>query len=211
MHGRTIEPQDLGELGEALERRITWSVRAFRAGVAQGFSAPRTFVVYDALGRRYSKTVSGTVNLLDRDGEIAEMDGSDNVLRRFVTASAVDDRIADIEGSSATPAGANHTYFHVNHQGSAVAMTDAVVNATGCANGSLSQRLSYDEYGNLSSAATTTGQPFRYTGRRYDSETGLTTTLHDTTHLSSGVSVEAHEAGHLANRARDTIETALTG
>lgn len=92
---------------------------------------------YDALGRRYSKTVGGLVTryLLDGDEEIAELDGPNNVLRRFVTASAVDDRIADVEGPSTSPTLANHTFYHVNHQGSVIAMTDATGNVTGCASG----------------------------------------------------------------------------
>src|SRR6185295_9327606 len=56
-------------------------------------------------------------------------------------------------------------YYHVNHQGSVLATTDS--------SGNVVQRLSYDEYGNLGSGSTTTGQVFRYTGRRFDAETGL--------------------------------------
>lgn len=39
--------------------------------------------------------------------------------------------------------------------------------------GAIQQKFAYDEYGNLTSAASTTGQTFRYTGRRFDAETGL--------------------------------------
>jgi RHS repeat-associated protein len=35
------------------------------------------------------------------------------------------------------------------------------------------QRLSYDEYGNLGAGSVATGQPYRFTGRRFDAETGL--------------------------------------
>ena len=41
------------------------------------------------------------------------------------------------------------------------------------ATGNVAQEISYDEYGNLSSGSTATGESFRFTGRRYDSETGL--------------------------------------
>jgi RHS repeat-associated protein len=50
-------------------------------------------------------------------------------------------------------------------------MTDDAGNVSGGA--AAGQRLAYDEYGNLSSAANSTGEQFRYTGRRYDAETGL--------------------------------------
>jgi RHS repeat-associated protein len=43
----------------------------------------------------------------------------------------------------------------------------------GCATGVNCQTLVYAEYGNLSSASTGTGVPYRFTGRRFDAETGL--------------------------------------
>jgi RHS repeat-associated protein len=65
------------------------------------------------------------------------------------------------------------TYFHVNHEGSVMAMTDTAGNSSGCAAGVNCQRLAYDEYGNLSSISTGTGEPYRLTGRRFDAETGM--------------------------------------
>jgi RHS repeat-associated protein len=52
-------------------------------------------------------------------------------------------------------------------------MTDATGNATGCAGGTNCAKLAYDEYGNLSAASVATGQPYRFTGRMYDAETGM--------------------------------------
>jgi RHS repeat-associated protein len=123
---------------------------------------------YDGLGRRVKKTVSGTVTqyLLDGDEEIAELDASGVVLRRYVTGPAIDDRIVRAEGSSISSP--PKYYYHVNHQGSVVDVTDAT--------GAISQQLAYDEYGNLTSQqppAATSGEPFRYAGRRFDPETNL--------------------------------------
>ena len=121
---------------------------------------------YDALGRRQRKTVSGTVTqfLLDDDEEIAEYSGA-TLLRRYIVGPGIDDRIARAEGSGTT----NPTkyYFHSNHQGSVIASTDS----TGSAACASCMRISYDEYGN--SAAAITGEQYRYTGRRFDAETGL--------------------------------------
>ena len=120
----------------------------------------------DSLGRRASKTVSGTTTayFLDGDEEIAEYSGT-TLLRRYVTGPGVDDRITHIESGSTSPPPAAHTYYHVNHQGSVMATTDL--------SGNVTQRLAYDEYGQLSVGATGTGEPFQYTGRRFDAETGL--------------------------------------
>src|ERR1700722_8345471 len=91
--------------------------------------------------------------------KIAEYNGA-TVLRHYVTGPGEDDRIAHAEGSAI--ANPTKTYYHVNHQGSVMAMTDG--------SGNLTQRVGYDEYGNGSPA---TGEQFGYTGRRYDPETGL--------------------------------------
>lgn len=156
--------------------------RLISAGVA-GSSIASIFYDYDALERRAAKTVGGTAlatggtttnYLLDGDQEIAELDGSGNVLRRYVPGPLPDERIIAAEGSSLTAP--TRTYFHVNHQGSVVEMTDAAGNdgTTGaCAAGLNCIRLAYDEYGNLSSSSPASGVTYRYTGQRYDPETGL--------------------------------------
>lgn len=129
-----------------------------------GSTTPTISYDYDGLGRRVSKTVSGVVTsyLLDGDEEIAEYTGT-ALLRRYVTGPGVDDRVAHVEGNTLT--NPPKTYYHTNHQGSVIAVTDA--------SGNVTQRMSYDEYGNLSAGSAATGEQFRYTGRRYDPETGL--------------------------------------
>lgn len=127
---------------------------------------------YDPLGRRLSKTVNGvsTYYLLDGDEEIAEYDSSGAVLRRYVMGSGIDDRIAMTGAAVTSPP---KSYYHTNHQGSVIAMTDAMGSTTGCSSDVNCQRLSYDEYGRLGAGSSGTGQPYRYTGRRFDTETSL--------------------------------------
>lgn len=122
---------------------------------------------YDNLGRRVSKTVGGepTYYLLDGDEEIAEYRADGVLLRRYLMGPNIDDRIAHVEvGTLPTPV---KTFYHVNHQGSVIATTSA--------DGSAVEVLAYDEYGNLTSQppAQTTGEVFRYTGRRFDAESSL--------------------------------------
>ena len=129
-----------------------------------GSSTATIFYDYDGLGRRASKTVSGvaTTYLLDGNEEIAEYNGA-TLLRRYLTGPTIDDRIARAEGSGTS--NPTKTYYHTNHQGSVIAITSPA--------GTVSQRLAYDEYGTLTSGAVTSGEQFRYTGRRFDAETGL--------------------------------------
>jgi RHS repeat-associated protein len=118
---------------------------------------------YDALGRRQSKTVNGTLTsyLSAGDEEIAEYDGSGNVLRRYIPGPGIDQPVAMVIVSGSTNA---LRFFHADRQGSIVAMTDA--------SGALTEGpYTYDPYGR--STDPTAGVPFRYTGRRLDPETGL--------------------------------------
>ena len=139
------------------------SENRLRTAAVNGSATVTVTYDYDPLGRRHSKAVSGTTTTYLSDGneEIAEYNGA-TLLRRYVTGPQVDDRIAMVEG-------ATRTYFHVNHQGSVLAMTDAA----GSTSGTGGIRLAYDAYGNSPVATPTSGVPFRYTGRRLDPETGL--------------------------------------
>jgi RHS repeat-associated protein len=98
--------------------------------------------------------------LSDGAEEVAEYTGTGGLLRRYVPGPGTDQPIAMI-----TPAGAGQTrsYFHVNRQGSTVAMSNDA--------GTVSEGpYTYDAYGQGASSA---GVPFKYTGRRLDPETGL--------------------------------------
>ncbi|MFN9357904.1 MAG: RHS repeat-associated core domain-containing protein [Alphaproteobacteria bacterium] len=118
--------------------------------------------LYDPLGRRQAKIVNGVTTsfLSDGDEEVAEYTGAGALLRRYIPGPGTDQPIAMV-----TPAGAAHTrsYFHVNRQGSTVAMSnDAGVMAEG--------PYPSDADGQ---GPTSAGVPFKYTGRRLDPETGL--------------------------------------
>lgn len=161
--------------GSGTETYTYDSENRLRTATVGGSATPNVFYDYDPLGRRISKTAGGTAlgvggvttgYLLDGDDEIAEYNvsaGNWSLLRRYIPGSAVDERIAHVEGTAL--AGAPTTYYHVNHQGSVLAMTDG--------DGAITQQLSYDEYGNLSSGSSALGEPYRFAGRRFDPETGL--------------------------------------
>ncbi len=117
---------------------------------------------YDPVGRRSEKTVNdGTITtttfLHDGVEEIADYDGS-TLLRRYVHGPGVDEYLVMYTGSGTS----NKSYFHANHQGSIIAMSDG--------NGDMEDQFTYDSYGNVNDS---TGVPFKYTGRRLDEETGL--------------------------------------
>ena len=133
---------------------------------------------YGVKGRRVGKDVGGTVTrfLHAGDMEIAEYDGAGTLLRRYIPGGSIDVRVAYIEGSGT--AAANIEYYHADRLGNVSALSDDV--------GNITDRYAYDPFGHeceiLSPAPgapcvvgppSSSGQLFRYTGRKYDPETGL--------------------------------------
>lgn len=117
---------------------------------------------YDPHLRRQGKTVNGvtTTFLLDGADEIGDYDAAGAMLRRYVPSAQTDAPITMIEG---TGGGTVRKWFHRNRLGSTIALSDGA--------GAVSEGpITYDPFGNSSS---TGGVPFKYTGRRFDAETGL--------------------------------------
>ncbi|HWB44518.1 MAG TPA: RHS repeat-associated core domain-containing protein, partial [Hyphomicrobiaceae bacterium] len=125
---------------------------------------------YDPLGRRTKKSGAGvttTYFLSDGADEIAEYDQNKALTVRYVPGPAIDEPVAVVTGSAAPY---THHYFHANRQGSVVAMSDdSGAKAEGV--------YKYDPYGNCFTGSATpcdaSGEPYRFTGRRFDAETGL--------------------------------------
>ena len=113
---------------------------------------------YDPLGRRSAKVVDGarTEFVSDGDEEIADYVAG-AAKRLYVTGAGVDERTIYYEYG-----GSGWGWYHTDHQGSVIAMTDnAAV---------MVEQYTYSPYGESDNL---TGNPFRYTGRRIDAETGL--------------------------------------
>jgi RHS repeat-associated protein len=117
--------------------------------------------VYDPLGRRIQKTVNGVVTKYLYDGEdiAAELDASGSVISSFVHGPGIDEPL------TMTRAGQTYTY-HRDGLGSITHLTDEA--------GQVVQRYAYDAYGNIA-AEFDPGfmQPYAFTGREWDPETGL--------------------------------------
>jgi len=123
----------------------------------------QTTYAYDGLGRRISKKVGSNPRvdfLLDGDEEVAEYDEAGTMLRRFVYGPSVDNRVLMYETSGI--AAENERYYYANHQGSTTAIADG--------NGNVLDTYTYGPFGET---APSTGNPYRYTGRRLDPESGF--------------------------------------
>ena len=108
------------------------------------------------------KTVNGITTAWPSFGnqEIAEYVGTSNVVfkRRFVYATGVDEPIA------ASNASGTHAYQFQDGLGSVIALADD--------NGLVTEKYAYTAFGQTITAGTPTAA-YRYTGRRFDEETGL--------------------------------------
>lgn len=114
---------------------------------------------YDAFGRRERKTVNSTVTKYLSDGPsvVEEYDGSGTRTARYGYLPGID-RPLFMERSG------TRYYYHQDGQGSVIALT--------ATNGVVSERYAYSPYGE-SANTSAAGNPYRYTGREFDAETGL--------------------------------------
>ncbi len=128
---------------------------------------------YDPAGRRIAKDVDGVVTkyLYDGDQCIAEYDANDVLLRKFIHGPSIDEpRSASLRAGSfcmieAAGSYAGTYYYHYDALGSVVALSDA--------DGETVQVYEYDVYGQPAAADPGHPNPFAFTGRRFDPETGL--------------------------------------
>ncbi|MCB9850768.1 MAG: RHS repeat protein [Phycisphaerales bacterium] len=129
-----------------------------------------TTMAYDALGRRISQEqiVGAPVSLIeyfyDGDNVILEQDGASNTT--YVYGDGTDEIIEMVRGSS-------EFYYHTDDLGTVLAVTDS--------NGLPVERYAYQDYGQpeffdgagLPIPSSSIDNPYLFTGRRYDSATGL--------------------------------------
>ncbi|MDD5492517.1 MAG: RHS repeat-associated core domain-containing protein, partial [bacterium] len=114
---------------------------------------------YDALGRRIEKNVGGAITRYIYDGEdiIQELDNNNQVVVTYTYGPSIDEPIALDK--------AGQRYYYISDGlGSITALVYQ--------NGNIAQTYRYDSFGNISSTGSLS-QPYTYTGREYDSETGL--------------------------------------
>ncbi len=120
--------------------------------------------VYDGLNRRVGKRVGGVLTqgwlYQNQLKPVAELDGSNNLVSRFVYGSRFNAPDYMIKGGA--------TYRIItDHLGS----VRLVVNA---ATGAVAQRMDYDEFGAATMDTNPGFQPFGFAGGLYDPQTGLT-------------------------------------
>jgi RHS repeat-associated protein len=120
---------------------------------------------YDPSGRRIKKTIDGYYSVkyvYDGGNVIAEYDGNNYLLRKYIYGPGVDEPICmiDVYDNDA------EYYYHYDGLGSVVALSDSA--------GDTVQTYEYSVYGQVAAEDPNfLTNPYMFTGRRFDLETGL--------------------------------------
>ena len=128
--------------------------------VVSGTTTQVISYTYDPFGRRIQKNVNGTITnyVYDKEAIILAYDQYGNVQTRYIHGPGIDEPLSMDNTSQVY-------YYHPDGLGSIIKLTNA--------SGSVVQSYSYDAFGNITSGTPTITQPYTYTAREYDPETGL--------------------------------------
>ncbi|MGA1839033.1 MAG: MopE-related protein [bacterium] len=118
------------------------------------------FYYYDGLGRRICKEVNGvkTYYIYDDEDIIFILNGSFNISSRYTHGLGIDEPIQMEQGDISY-------YYLFDALGSIVQVLDIY--------GNTQQEYTYDSFGNIVDQTSALNNPYTYTGREYDPESGL--------------------------------------
>ncbi|MGH9688617.1 MAG: RHS repeat-associated core domain-containing protein [Candidatus Acidiferrales bacterium] len=142
----------------------TWDFESRLASVTLPGSGGTATFKYDPFGRRIQKAVTqnGTTTTTDYlyngDNEVETTDQNGSVVAKFAQGQSIDEPLAESNSSGA--------YFY---------QQDGLGSVTSISNGAgqLAQTYTYSSFGDTINSTGNVANPFRYTSRHFDSETGL--------------------------------------
>ena len=123
-------------------------------------SGGTVYLKYDPFGRRiYKSSSSGTsVYAYDGDNLVEETNGTGSVVARYSQGLNIDEPLAMLRSGTTS-------YYQADGLGSLTSLSNA--------SGALASTYTYDSFGNLVASSGSLVNSFRYTGREFDTETGL--------------------------------------
>lgn len=125
-----------------------------------GTNGGTTTFKYDPFGRRIQKSgpLGITNYLYDGANSIEEVDNGGSVLARYTQDQAIDQPLSELRSGAIS----NYEFDGI---GSVTSLSSS--------NGALASTYTFDSFGKLTASTGTLTNPFQYTGRDFDSETGL--------------------------------------
>lgn len=124
---------------------------------------------YDGLGRRVQKNVDGRVTsyVYDEEDVVLEYDGSGNLVARYTHGPGFDEPLVmerDVNGNRVLE-GSERFYYSTDGLGSVAELTDS--------SGTVVQAYAYDAFGRIVDQVGSLTNPYTYTARELDPESGL--------------------------------------
>jgi RHS repeat-associated protein len=115
---------------------------------------------YDPFGKRIEKTTSSTTSVFAYDGDnlIEETNASGAVVSRYTQGQNIDEPLAESRSGTTS-------FYEADGLGSITSLSSSA--------GSLAQTYGYDSFGKQTSSSGSLTNPFQYTARESDPETGL--------------------------------------
>ncbi|MBI1742220.1 RHS repeat-associated core domain-containing protein [Candidatus Acetothermia bacterium] len=145
-------------------------VNRLRKVIRTSDNAVIAFYLYDAHSRRNERVVKSTANandqvkyFYDRWREIEEQRAGST--QQYVYGRWIDELLKLDKDTNNDSVIDQSFYYHQDAKTYVAALTDPA--------GTVVERVTYDAYGKPSSTASKIGNPYLFTGRRFDTETGL--------------------------------------
>jgi RHS repeat-associated protein len=139
---------------------FTWDYENRLTSVTLPGSGGTVTFKYDPLGHRIYKSSSAGTSIFayDEDELIEEVNASGVLVARYSQGHNIDEPLAESRSSTTS-------YYEQDDLGSVTSLSNGT--------GSLAQTYTFDSFGKQTASSGSTTNPFRYTGREFDSETGL--------------------------------------
>ena len=120
----------------------------------------RAMFKYDPMGRRIQKVSPTFTSIFAYDGDnlIEPQIPSGAVVSRYAQTQNIDEPLAELRSGGAG-------YYEADGLGSVTSLTTSA--------GALADTYTYDSFGNMTASSGSVANPFQYTGREMDTETGL--------------------------------------
>jgi RHS repeat-associated protein len=146
-------------LTDPISRTYAWDYDNRLIQVVVSGSGTVTFK-YDPFGRRIQKSgPNGTTNYVYDGSNIVEEYNENGVLiAKHEQGQGIDEPLAQLRSNTLS-------FYHADGLGSATSLTDST--------GAVIARYAYDAFGNQTTSTGSLANPYRYTAREYDGETGL--------------------------------------
>ena len=137
-----------------------WDYENRLASVTLPASGGTVYFKYDPLGRRIYKSLSSATSIYAYDGDnlIEETNSSGTAVARYAQGVNIDEPLAMLRSSTTS-------YYNADGLGSVTSLANG--------SGSLTQSYAYDSFGKVTASSGSVTNPFQYTARESDSETGL--------------------------------------